>query len=461
MKELYSVAEILEATGGRAHGLEAETVSGISIDSREIAPDDLFVAIKGDRFDGHQFVAGALKGGAAAALVSEGYAEGQGLIAVPDAFAGLRDLARFRRAQMAGLVVAVTGSVGKTTTKEALRRVLSVAGEIHASVKSFNNHWGVPLTLARMTRTAQFGIFEIGMNAPGEITPLVQMVRPHVAVITAIAPAHLELLGSLEAIAHAKAEIFDGLEPGGKAVINADHGQLDILLAKAEARGVEIVTFGFAEGADWRIISVETAGEQSFARVEHAGERFELVIAAHGRHMVSNALAALIVAEGAGVDRRLALDALGGFGAQAGRGARSLVGPEGRQILLIDESYNANPASMKAALDVFASQAAPGGKKIVVLGDMLELGKDAPALHAGLKDAVLAAGATEVFLVGPAMAALAEALGSERVTAYAPSAVEIEQTLLGALAPGDALMVKGSNGVRLTALVDYIRKSFA
>ncbi|KRA50226.1 UDP-N-acetylmuramoyl-tripeptide--D-alanyl-D-alanine ligase [Devosia sp. Root635] len=456
---LYTLSDILAATGG-ASGLDPATpINSISIDSRELGPDALFVAIKGDRFDGHDFVDTALANGASAALVGRG--EGEGRIVVSDALAGLRDLARAARTRSRAFVVGVTGSVGKTTTKEAIRVVFEAAGATHASIRSFNNHWGVPLMLARLPQQAQFGVFEMGMSAPDEIRPLAQLVRPHVAVITTIAPAHLEAFGSLDGIARAKAEIFAGLEPGGTALLNADHAQLGVLLDEANAAGItNIVTYGEARGADWRIVDVETAADRSFATIEHQGVRHALVLSVPGRHMVANATAALAVAHRAGVEPDVALRALAGFGAQPGRGERRLLGPSDRPLLLIDESYNANTASMTAALDVFAAQTAPGGRKMLILGDMLELGPQSGSLHASLMPAVIASGAERVYLVGPAMAALAEALGAAGVAAHARTAAEMGDIVLNDLAYGDAVMVKGSNGVGLADIVDRIRKQF-
>lgn len=456
---LYTIADILAVTGGVSDLAPETPINSISIDSRELGPDALFVAIKGDRFDGHDFVGQALENGAVAALVSRG--EGGRRVVVDDALDGLRDVARAARERSRALIVGVTGSVGKTTTKEALRVVFEAAGETHASIKSFNNHWGVPLMLARLPESAQFGVFEMGMSAPDEIRPLAQMVRPHIAVITTIAAAHLEAFGSLDGIARAKAEIFAGLEPGGTAVINADHPQLAVLMDEARATGItNVVTYGEARGVDWQIIDVETAADKVFATIEHDGVRHALVLSVPGRHMVANATAALAVAHLAGVEPEVALRALAGLGAQAGRGARLLLGPQDRPLLLIDESYNANTASMKAALDVFAAQRAPGGRKIVILGDMLELGTQSPALHSSLKDAVLASGAEGIYLVGQAMSALAEALGPERVAAHTQTAAEMVDVVRNDLAHGDAVMVKGSNGVGLAGIVDNIRRQF-
>jgi len=463
MRALFSRDELVAATGGIDRGLPEEGIFSISIDSREIEPRALFVAIKGDRFDGHDFVATALTNGAGAAMVSRekaGDLTGP-LLVVPDALEGLRALARAARERSRARIVAVTGSVGKTTTKEGLRLAFSAAGDAHASVKSFNNHWGVPLTLARLPRKADFGVFEIGMNHAGEITPLVKLVRPNMAMITTIAPAHLDAFGSLEGIARAKAEIFSGLEPGGIALLGADHGQLDLLREEAGKAGVEtVVTYGFAQGSDWQVAGYETLGDRGSAQVRHGGESFRLTIGAPGRHMMANAAGVLAAAVLSGVEPAVALGALAGFGAQAGRGQKALLGSAENPLVLIDESYNANTASMRAALEVFAGQAAPGGRKTVVLADMLELGKESAALHASLADAVRQSGAERVYLVGEGMGALADALGRERVTLHVKSAEELAEPLLDSLAYGDAVMVKGSNGMRLTGLVQKIRDKF-
>ena len=462
MPPLWTRDALLQATGGRLVGEIGASIGSISIDSRELGPEALFVAIKGDRFDGHDFVNTALANGAAAALVGQGRVAAERCIVVGDPLEGLRQLARAARARSGALVVGVTGSVGKTTTKEAIRTVLQAAGPTHASIKSFNNHWGVPLMLARMPAETDFGVFEMGMNAAGEISPLSRLVRPHIAVITNVAAAHLENLGSLEAIAAAKAEIFDGLEPGGTAVLNADHPQIGMLLAAAKAAGVErVITYGFGADCDWRITELDLHAEGSTAAVEHAGEQFTINLQVPGRHMVVNAVAALVVSSLAGMDRDQAIAALTGFGAQPGRGQRLLLGDAERPILLIDESYNANTASMSAALDMFAAQPAPGGSKAVVLGDMLELGAQSPQLHASLADAVLRSGADRIYLVGTHMQALAEALGEARVAAHTQTASEMAEIVLNDLASGDAVMIKGSNGVGLAGVVEKIWSRFA
>jgi len=465
MRPLWTVAEVVAATGGRPEGLLEGPIGSISIDSRDIQPEALFVAIKGDTHDGHDFVAKALEQGAAAALVSEAFharSGGSRLIVVPDPMAALTRLAIAARARSQARIVAVTGSAGKTTTKEALRTVLSTFGETHASVKSFNNHWGVPLTLARLPREARFGVFEIGMNHAGEITPLVKLVRPQIAVITTVAAAHLEFFASVADIARAKAEIFQGLEPGGTAVLNGDHDYLHVLFGEARAAGVtRIVTYGFDDSCDWRIDAPARQGGLTQVLVHHNDETQALALQVQGRHMAANAVGALVVASLLGEDRQAVATALAGFGAPEGRGETLRLGPADRPLLLVDESYNANVASMQAALEVFSTVTPPAGRKVLVLGDMLELGPQGPELHAGLKDAVLKAGADRIYLVGRAIEGLRLALGEAFVTAHAASVEEIGESLVSSLAHGDAVMVKGSNGVRLSSLVKQIRERFA
>lgn len=459
MPELFTTDEISAATGARPAASDVTGVASISIDSRELGPDALFVAIKGDRFDGHDFVATAFQNGAVAALVTEGRVADPRCIAVPDALEGLRDLARASRLRSTARIVGVTGSVGKTTTKEAIRTVFEAAGRAHASIKSFNNHWGVPLMLARMPRDTEYAVFEIGMSAAGEIEPLAKLVRPHIGVITTIAPAHLEAFGRIEGIADAKAEIFRGIEPGGVALLNADHAQIGQLLASAVAAGVQSVTYGFADGTDWRIVDLDETAEGSTFQVEHDGASYALALRVPGRHMVANATAALAVAVLSGIAPELAIKALGGFGAQAGRGLRTLLGDPGKPLLLIDESYNANTASMGAALQVFGRTTAPTGRKVLVLGDMLELGAQSSELHASLETAVITSGAERIYLVGEHMAALRDVLGP-LVTGWGATAADMRETILNDLAYGDAVMIKGSNGVKLGGIVDAIRSQF-
>jgi len=471
MPPLWTVAEIVKATGGRPEGISDGPIASITIDSREVPPEALFVAIKGNTHDGHDFVGKALEAGAAAALVSEAYYArngGQNLIVVLDPLKALEQMAVAARARSRAMIVAVTGSAGKTTTKEAIRTVLSAAGQTHWSIKSFNNHWGVPLMLAGLPREAQFGVFEIGMNHAGEITPLVKLVRPHVAVITTVAAAHLEFFNSVADIALAKAEIFNGLEPGGTALLNADHEYLHLLFAQAREAGVgRILTYGYEENSDWWIAGVTQLDNRMAADIRHDGQSYHLRLNVPGKHMVANAVAALAVSQLAGEGTKVALDALGEFGAPEGRGLTLRLGPKKNPLLLVDESYNANIASMNAALELFGQAKAPGGRKVVVLGDMLEMGPQGPVLHAGLADAVVKSGAAHVFLVGPVMRALADEIArrnerdrdSPGVT-HALTVEEIGEPLFLALAYGDAVMVKGSKGVRLASLVKSIRERF-
>jgi len=471
MAALWTVAEIVKATGGRPEGISDGPISAITIDSREVPPESLFVAIKGDTHDGHDFVGKALEAGAVAALVSEAYHAqhgGQNLIVVLDPLKALEQMAVAARARSRAMIVAVTGSAGKTTTKEAIRTALSAAGQTHWSIKSFNNHWGVPLMLAGLPREAQFGVFEIGMNHAGEITPLVKLVRPHVAVITMVAAAHLEFFNSVGDIALAKAEIFNGLEPGGTALLNADHEYLHILFAQAREAGVSrIVTYGFEENSDWWIAGVTQLDNKMVADIRHEGQSYHLRLNVPGKHMVANAVAALAVSHLAGEGTKVALDALSEFGAPEGRGLTVKLGPKKNPLLLVDESYNANVASMNAALDLYREAKAPSGKKVVVLGDMLEMGAQGPLLHAGLADAVIRTGVSHVYLVGPVMRQLADELArraerdrdSPGVT-HVSTVEEIGEPLFLALAYGDAVMVKGSKGVRLASLVKTIRERF-
>ena len=464
MGALYSVAEIVAATGGFASGVESQHVTSVSIDSREIAPGALFVAIKGDQFDGHDFVEAAIAKGAVAALVSKKHASryaGLALITVPDSLEGLVDLARAARARSNAKIVAITGSVGKTSTKEAIRHVLSGAGKTHASIKSFNNLWGVSLMLARMPRDMDFGVFELGMNHAGEISLLSKLVQPHIAVITSIAPAHLDQLGSLEAIAHAKSEIFDGLVKQGCAVINIDHDYANILLTKARALQLEkIVTYGFCESAEVRIEPVAQHLESAKANIVWPDLDLELTLASAGRHRLANATAALCVARLLRVDVEKALAVLATLKEMEGRGAILSFGPASNPLQVVDESYNANPLSMQASLEVFAGMSTPSGCKVLVLGDMLELGPTSEELHANLATAILNCSPDRIYLVGKHMAVLSEKLGKTRISGHGLTIGDISASILNGLDYGDLVMVKGSNGVRLGDLVSQMRERF-
>jgi UDP-N-acetylmuramoyl-tripeptide--D-alanyl-D-alanine ligase len=384
------------------------------------------------------------------------------LLVVPDVLAGLRDLAAAARARSQGKIVAVTGSVGKTSTKEALRLALSHDGETHASVASFNNHWGVPLSLARLPQATRYGVFEIGMNHAGEITPLTKLVRPDVAIITTIAPVHLEFFGTLEAIADAKAEIFLGLAPGGAAVLDRDNAQFAHLARRADEAGVtRIVTFGEHESADARLIRYALAPDVSTVEAEILGHHVAYKVGAPGKHLVINSLAVLAAAELVGADLALAALALAEQAPSAGRGTRIVLGVPGGTALLIDESYNANPASMRAALALLGqAPIGPRGQRIAVLGDMLELGAVGADFHRELVDAIREHAIDLVFCAGPLMEALWQALPSERRGGYAKDSSALEPQVLASVRGGDAVMVKGSFGSRMAPIVKALVRGF-
>ncbi|MEX0590915.1 MAG: UDP-N-acetylmuramoylalanyl-D-glutamyl-2,6-diaminopimelate--D-alanyl-D-alanine ligase, partial [Xanthobacteraceae bacterium] len=409
MSALWTLDALAKAMGARLDGAPAAAVSGISIDSRTMAPGEAFFAIKGDRVDGHDYVADALARGAALAVVADdrlaAMPKGAPLAVVPDVLEGLRALARAARKRSDAQVIAVTGSAGKTGTKDALNLALSGDGETHVSAASFNNQWGVPLSLARLPETARFAVFELGMNHAGEIEPLTHLVRPQVAIITTVEPVHLEFFANVEAIADAKAEIFLGLERGGAAVLPRDNPQFDRLAAAARKSKVSrVVGFGEHERSEARLIDVALKPDCSTVRANILGDDITFKVGAPGRHLVLNSLAVLAAVKLADADLAKAGLALAGLVPSSGRGRRLTLDLGGGKALLIDESYNANPASMRAALDVLG-QALIGkrGRRIAVLGDMLELGPDAKELHRGLAEAVIAAKVDVVFCVGPLM----------------------------------------------------------
>ncbi len=376
------------------------------------------------------------------------------LLIVDDVLVALEDLGRAARARATCPVVAVTGSVGKTTTKEAMRTAFAACGPVHASAASFNNHWGVPLTLARMPRDTAYGIFEIGMNHPGEITPLVGMVQPDVAIITNIAPVHLGAFASVDDIARAKAEIFSGLVPGGTAVLNADDPRFAMLSDWAREAGVaNIVTFGEAEGADVRLERIAEKPDCSCIDVDVMGTPMTLRVGTPGRHIVQNVLAVLAAVKLSGADLAQAGLALADLGAVKGRGQRHVLPWNGGNVLLIDESYNANPASIAAALTML--DAAAEGRRIAVLGDMLELGDESNALHAGLAGDVRAT-CDVLYLAGDEMRALESQLSGEMPVTLGADADELARLLATELRAGDTVMVKASNSLRFDRIVDYL-----
>jgi len=463
---LWTSAAMAEAMRAAVQGVLPEAISGLSIDSRTLAPGEAYFAIKGDVHDGHAFVDAALKAGAALAVVERAqrdkFAADAPLLVVEDVLAALVELAHAARARLGAQVIAVTGSVGKTSTKEALRRVLGAQGPTHASAASFNNHWGVPLSLARCPASARFAIFEIGMNHAGEIEPLVKMVRPHIAIITTVEPVHLEFFAGIEAIADAKAEIFAGLEPGGTAVLNRDNSQFARLSRRAKKLGVSrLVAFGAHKKSDARLLDVSLHATCSAVHADILGQDVTYKLGMPGRHMAMNSLAVLAAAALAGADLALAALALSQVEPAAGRGVRRTLEVAGGEALLIDESYNANPASMAAALNVLGqAPVGPHGRRIALLGDMLELGPTSAALHGGLLEAVRANHIDLVYCCGPLMRNLWDALSTGKRGGYAESAAALEAQAVAAIRAGDAIMVKGSLGSKMKTIVNALEKRF-
>jgi len=458
---LWTAAEIIAATGGS--GPVGWSATGVSIDSRTVASGDLFVALAGPTHDAHDFVADALNRGAAGALVSrkpEGLPEDAPLILVPDTLAALTALGQAGRARSKARVIAVTGSVGKTGTKEAIRRSLERQGKTVASAASLNNHWGVPLSLARMPADTVYGIFEIGMNHPGEIAALTRLVRPDIAIITTISAAHLGFFPSVEAIADAKAEIFQGMPRDGIAVLHRDNPHFDRLAAAARAcRVTHVLGFGEHAEASVRLIDSHLYSTASAVTAMVVDEIVDYCVSLPGRHWVINSLAVMAAVKAAGADISIAAAAMGSLEALDGRGRRHRIAVAAGEAELVDESYNANPDSMRAALAVL-SKIAPrtGGRRIAVLGDMLELGDAASRLHAELAQPVLAADVDLVFTVGREMENLDRALPAARRGAHAATSAELVPALAAALRPGDVVMVKGSLGSRMAEIVKPLLK---
>jgi UDP-N-acetylmuramoyl-tripeptide--D-alanyl-D-alanine ligase len=466
MAFLWETADMIAAMNGRPMGQMPLTISGISIDSRAIAPNDAFFAIKGDRVDGHDYASIAAANGAALLVVSEAKLPAMGSIPAPkivvrDVLEALEKLGLAARERARGKIIAVTGSVGKTTTKEMLRQVLSSCGKVHYSPASFNNHWGVPLTLARLPREADYGVFEIGMNHPNEIGPLVKMVKPHVAIITTIAAAHLGNFSGLEEIAAAKSEIFEGLTPDGYALINRDNSQFDFLENAAINLNVaHVLSFGAHAKADFRLVDYLQDGESAVFWAVIGGRTMEVAINAPGRHIAENAVAVLAASYLAGADMLRVVPAFAGVSAAKGRGERvRLALPDG-EFTLIDESYNANPASMRAAIELLAS-AETGGRRIAVLGDMLEMGEFSAEVHRELAEPLGKSGINDIWLAGPDMAYLRDVLGGDRDVVYRANADELGAYAVENIRPGDVLMVKSSKGTGFGRIVAALTAKFA
>lgn len=458
MSELWTAEEAQRATGGRLINGERWSAKGVSIDTRTLEPGDLFVALQ-DARDGHDFLAQAFVSGAGAALISDaGKAEGLGpCIVVGDVLDGLRKLGAAARDRSSAKRVAVTGSVGKTSTKEALAACLLASGATHRSVKSYNNHWGVPLTLSRMPRESAFAVFEIGMNHRGEILPLTQMVKPHAALVTTIAPSHVENLGSLEAIADEKGDVYAGLEPGGAALVPNEAAHAARLISAAERSGATIIRFGRDEGCEARLLKFEMDETGSTAEADILGRAIRYRVGVEGAHWALNSLASLAAADVVGADVEAAAHALEHLRAFDGRGTAQQIQAAFGSFLLVDDAYNANPASMAAAFSTLAARKpGAGGRRIAALGDMLELGPDERAYHAGLAKPLEEAGVDLVFAAGPRMAALMEALPPSRRGGYAENADALIPIISGALRAGDVVLVKGSNSSRMSRVVSAL-----
>ncbi len=468
MTPLWTSVEAAAATRGKATAKWKAT--GVSIDTRTLQPGDLFVALKDVR-DGHEFVAQALAKGAAAALVNrrpQNVSKDAPLLIVPDVLAALSDLARVARARTHARIVGVTGSVGKTSTKDMLRTVLSGQGRTHAAEASYNNHWGVPLTLARMPADTEYAVIEIGMNHPGEIAPLARLARLDVAIITTVAAAHLEAFESIEGIAHEKASILQGLVPGGTAILPTDIDTAPILTATAEGLGARIIRFGADERADWRLTDIQLTPDATVVRASAAGTPILFKVRTPGRHFAPNALAVLAAASALGLDPTIATCDIGEWAPPAGRGTRERIvldQVEDQSFELIDDAFNANPASMAASFDLLAVipptdgvGRVGAGRRVAILGDMLELGRTELELHEALARHPTLAAISVVHCVGPRMRALHAVLPQRQRGLWVETAAELVPQARSLVDAGDIVLVKGSKGIKVSLVVDALRK---
>jgi UDP-N-acetylmuramoyl-tripeptide--D-alanyl-D-alanine ligase len=464
MSAIWTATDAKAATGGS--GTTDWVATGVSIDSRTLAAGDLFVALCGPNFDGHDFVGAALQRGADAAMVDRevvGIRQGAPLLRVDDTLAGLSALGTAARNRSGARIIAVTGSVGKTGTKDALRLALASGGRVHASAGGLNNHWGAPLSLARLPPDADYGVFELGMNHAGEIASLTRLVRPHIALITTVEPAHLGFFPSVEAIADAKAEIFIGLEPGGVAVLNRDNPYYSRLAAAAMRAGAaDVIGFGSHLDAAVRLVDCVFGSRGSTVDASVFGRVLKFRVAIPGRHWVMNSLAVLAAATAAEVDIGRAAEALGRLEALPGRGRRHQLAWRGGTLTLIDESYNASPAAMCAAFSVLGStEPGPGARRVAVLGDMLELGAASERLHRELAEPLVAAKVDRVFLVGEVMAALHHALPEGMRGGLWQSPGGSIPALFRFLEAGDVVTVKGSRAVGVSEIVERLQAQSA
>jgi UDP-N-acetylmuramoyl-tripeptide--D-alanyl-D-alanine ligase len=457
MSALWTSAEVARALSPVAMPAPFEA-TGVTFDSRAVARGDLFFALAGETTDGHGFVADALARGAAAAVVSREVPGAARLVRVADTMKALVDLGRAGRARSSARIASVTGSVGKTSTKDALRTMLSAQAKTEANAASYNNHVGVPISLARLPTDASYGVFEIGMNHPGEIEPLARQVAAHVGVVTNVEPAHIGHMGSEEAIADEKACLFAGMSAGAVAVLNRDNRHYERLAGQARRFGVSrIVGFGKSAAAEARLLACRLQDSGSDVEALIHGRRIEYRLGAAGEHWVLNSIAALAVVEALGADVAKAAATLGEVKASPGRGARRRLKFGSGTVEFLDESYNANPASVRAMLAVLARTApAPGGRRLLALGDMRELGEYADGLHAGLADAVAASGAAQVFLCGPHMQALWQRLAAAQKGAYRRDSAALAGEVAAALRAGDVIAIKGSLGSKMKNVVDAV-----
>lgn len=456
---IWTATEADVATHGKSTGDWYAT--GISIDTRTIQPGDLFIAIKGDTMDGHQFVAEALKKGAAAAVVSTVPPGVTGLLlVVPDTMKAMQDLGVAARFRSHAKVIGITGSVGKTGTKELLAAAFGALGQTHASKGSYNNHWGVPYTLAAMHSGSDYGIFEMGMNHANEITPLTNMVRPDIAIITTVAPVHIENFGSEQEIADAKAEIFNGMDHNGIALLPHDNKWFAHLKAAAVTKGIKVWSFGEHQDADIRLVDCLEAANGSRIKAHVLGEDVNFTLLIPGRHIAVNTLSVLGAVKASGGDLKAAVAALEKIQPIAGRGKRELldIGDPTNPVTLIDESYNASPVAMRAAFTVLALvDPGRGGRRIAFLGDMRELGPNGAREHADLALPLQAAGVNLVYTCGTLMKNLHDALPANQRGEHRDTSKELSQIVPDVLSPGDVVMVKGSHGSRMDIVVEALR----
>ena len=468
MTPLWTSAEAAAATGGEA--TQNWDAHGVSIDTRTIAKGDLFVALKDIR-DGHDFVVQALEKGAVAALVThrpDGVPDDAPLLIVDNVLRALEDLGRAARARTDARVAAITGSVGKTSTKEMLRAVLSKQGRCHAAEASYNNHWGVPLTLARMPADTDYAIIEIGMSNPGEISPLSKMARPHVAMVTTVAAAHLASFENLSGIAHEKAAIMDGLEQGGVAVLNSDITTTQILQDCAAELAVKQVLFG-TTATDWAVKDVRINGDVTVIKAAGAGQDYLFKLSVPGRHFAMNAVGVLAVSEALGADPVAASLDIADWIPPAGRGTREVIvtdmANDGESLELLDDAFNANPTSLVASLEVLAASKPTDnvgrhvkGRRVAILGDMLELGAQEATMHRDMAQNTHLKQLDLIHCAGPLMRHLWEALPEDQQGQWAATAAELVPNVTRLVDAGDVVLVKGSKGSKVSVIVDAIRK---